>query len=253
MNENELSRTAEKIEEFIKRKVREANANGVVVGLSGGIDSTTTAFLCVRALGKERVLGVIMPEKGVTPEEDVKDAIEVCRILGINYKIVEISDIFNAFIRVLGKSNKISEGNLKARIRMCILYYFANSMNYLVAGTGNKTELMLGYFTKYGDGGVDFLPIGGLYKTEVRELAKFLGVPEKIISKPPSAGLWRGQKDEEELGMSYDEIDTILKALENGKKVEEIDGARVKRILEMIEKSDHKRSLPETASTQEIL
>ncbi len=244
MNESKHSRIAEKIEEFIKRKVREANANGVVIGLSGGIDSTTTAFLCMRALGKERVLGVIMPEKGVTPEEDVEDAIEVCRILGIRYKTVEIGEIFNAFIRVLGKSEKISEGNLKARIRMCILYYFANSLNYLVAGTGNKTELMLGYFTKYGDGGVDFLPIGGLYKTEVRELAKFLGVPEKIISKSPSAGLWKGQKDEEELGMNYEEIDRILKAIERGEEID-TNTEPVKRVCEMIEKNKHKRMLPE--------
>ena len=244
MNESRYSRIAEKIEEFVKRKVREANANGVVIGLSGGIDSTTTAFLCVRALGKERVLGVIMPEKGVTPEEDVEDAIEVCRILGIRYKIVEIGEIFNAFIRVLGKSDKISEGNLKARIRMCILYYFANSLNYLVAGTGNKTEIILGYFTKYGDGGVDFLPIGGLYKTEVRELAKFLGAPEKIISKPPSAGLWKGQKDEEELGMSYEEVDRILKAIERDEEID-TNTEPVKRVCEMIKKNQHKRMLPE--------
>ena len=249
----------ERITGFIRDVVSKAGADGVVVGLSGGVDSSTTAFLCVRALGSERVLGVIMPEKGVTKEEDVEDAIKVCEILGIEYRHVEISPIVRAFLNELGEGSRIAVANLKPRIRMIINYYFANSMNRLVAGTGNKSELLTGYFTKFGDGGVDFLPIGDLYKTEVFELARYLGVPERIVRKTPSSGLWVGQTDEGELGISYAKLDTILKALESGIKADEIPKMydvteeEVKRVISLVERSRHKREMPPVARVRDLI
>ena len=249
----------DRITEFIRKVVSEANADGVVVGLSGGVDSSTTAFLCVKALGKDKVLGIIMPERGVTREEDIEDALKVCEILGIDYKFVEINPMVEVFLNELGEGNRIAVANLKPRIRMIINYYYANNMNRLVAGTGNKSELMTGYYTKYGDGGVDFLPIGDLYKTEVFELAKFLGVPKRIIEKAPSAGLWVGQTDEGELGITYVKLDTILKALEKGVKPEEIprrfdvSEEEVRRVLEMVEKSRHKREPPPIATVRDLV
>ena len=252
-------RVVERIVNFIKETVKSANANGVVVGISGGVDSATTAFLCVRALGKEKVLGLIMPERGVTREEDIEDALNVCKILGISYKYVEINPMVDAFLKNLEDGTYIDKANLKPRIRMIINYFYANSLNYLVAGTGNRSELMTGYFTKYGDGGVDFLPIGDLYKTEVWELARFLGVPKRIIEKKPSAGLWIGQTDEGELGITYVKLDTILKALEKGYRPEEIPKVfdvseeEVRRVLEMVEKSKHKRELPPIANVRDLI
>jgi len=247
-----------RIVDFIKKTVEDAKARGVVVGLSGGVDSSTTAFLCVKALGKEKVLGVIMPEKGVTREEDIEDALKVCDILGIDYKYVEINPMVEVFLNELGEGNKIAVANLKPRIRMIINYYYANNLNYLVAGTGNKSELLTGYYTKYGDGGVDFLPIGDLYKTEVFELAKYLGVPERIVKKKPSAGLWIGQTDEGELGITYAKLDTILKALEKGLKPEEISKKfdvsedEVRKVIELVEKSRHKREMPPIVGLRDL-
>ncbi len=248
-----------RIVDFIRNTVKSANADGVVIGISGGIDSATTAFLCVKALGKDRVLGLIMPEKGVTKEEDVEDALEICKILGIRHKLVYINPMVEAFLKNLNKGSDIAVANLKPRIRMIINYYHANTLNYLVAGTGNKSELLTGYFTKYGDGGVDFLPIGDLYKTEVFELARYLGVPEKIIKKTPSAGLWVGQTDEDELGITYAKLDTILKALEKGYKPDEIpekfnvSSDEVKHVIELLEKNKHKREMPPVVKLRDLL
>ena len=251
-------RVARRIEEFIRRKVEESKARGVVVGVSGGVDSATVAYLSVRALGKDRVLGVIMPEKGVTPEEDVEDAAEVCAELGIKHEVVFINEIVESFISKLG-TDGIAFANLKPRIRMTILYFFANKHNMLVAGTGNKSELKVGYFTKYGDGGVDFLPIGDLYKTEVWELAKYLGVPERIVKKKPSARLWVGQTDEEEIGLSYQELDAVLKSIESGvpfEKIPEVANVSkedVERVLKLIESSRHKREMPPIAPVRALI
>jgi len=253
------NRVVDRIVKFIRKTVESANARGVVIAISGGVDSTTTAFLCVKALGNEKVFGLILPERDVTREEDINDALEVCKILGIEHKLIYINPMVDAFINNLDKGNNIAIANLKPRIRMIINYYYANTLNYLVAGTGNKSEIMTGYFTKYGDGGVDFLPIGDLYKTEVFELARYLGVPEKIIKKTPSAGLWVGQTDEEELGITYVKLDTILKALEKGYKPEEIPkkfdvtDSEVKRVIELIEVNRHKRETPPTVNLRDLL
>jgi NAD+ synthase len=236
----------EKIVRFIRRKVEEAKADGVVIGLSGGVDSTTTLFLCVDALGKEKVLGVMMPSE-VNEKEDTEDAIRVCEGLGVEYRVIKIDPILEAFGKMLDLSDKCVKGNLMARIRMCILYYFANKENLLVVGTGNKSEYLQGYFTLHGDIACDLLPLGNLYKFEVRRLARELGVPEKIINKTPSPGLWKNQTDEDELGISYDELDKILPLLEKNTSVEEIcrktgvEVKKIERVKERMEKTEFKR------------
>ncbi len=210
-----------KIIEFIRRKVKGAKAKGVVIGLSGGLDSTTTLLLCAQALGNNKVLGIMMPS-GTNRREDTNDAIQVCKKLGVKYKVIEIDPIVKSFNKILDLNDRLVKGNLMARIRMCILYYFANKDNLLVVGTGNKSEYLQGYFTLHGDIACDVLPIGNLYKTEVRKLAKELGIPEKIIEKIPSAGLWPGQTDEEELGITYQELDKVLPLLERKVSVEKV-------------------------------
>ena len=227
--------------------------------MSGGVDSATVAFLCAEALGSERVMALIMPERGVTPEEDVEDAREVCKLKGIDYKVIEINPFLEPFFSAFGDSESIAAANIKPRVRMILNYYHANKTNRLVAGTGNRSELMVGYFTKYGDGGVDFLPIGELYKTEVLELAKHLGVPEKIVAKKPSARLWSGQTDEGEMGINYSELDAVLKALDRNMDPEQISAStgvspeKVKKVLKMVEGSRHKREMPPVAPVRDLL
>jgi len=244
-----VEKTVEKLTHFIKNVVKKAGARGVVVGLSGGIDSSVVATLCVKALGRDKVLGVIMPERDSDPK-DIEHAKMIAEKLGIRYIISDITDILRAFgaggYIPTREFDKIADGNLKARIRMCILYYFANRRKLLVAGTSNKSELYMGYGTKYGDLGSDFLVIGNLFKTEVRELAKYLGIPQEIINKPPSAGLWKGQRDEEELGITYEVLDRILERIEKGEDKEKISKNlnvplfQVEEILNRIEANRHK-------------
>jgi len=242
----------DKIVAFISSGVTRSGAKGAVIGLSGGIDSALTAFLTVSALGKENVLGLLLPEKGISSKQDIDDAIEVANILGIEYKIIEISPVlasFSSAIPIFDNKAKTANGNLKARTRMCILYYHANLMGRMVVGTGNKTELLLGYFTKYGDGGVDIEPIGDLYKTRVRGLSKYMGIPARIIEKTPTAGLWPGQTDESELGVSYDMADQILTMLVDEKKnISEIKAkfppGIVDKLAARISASGHKRMPP---------
>ena len=254
MNQISYPAIKDKIVTFIKSKVREAGAQGAVIGLSVGIDSTLTAYLSVRALGPDNVLGLSLPERGVTSKYDVDDAVEVAKLLGIEHKVIEISSVLKAFSSTIpdfDSAAKTANGNLKARTRMCILYYHANLMNRMVVGTGNKTELLLGYFTKYGDGGVDIEPIGGLYKTQVRELARHMGIAAKIIDKTPTAGLWPGQTDESELGVSYEVADQILAMLVDENK----DASHVKknfspeivdRLAARISSNEHKRMPPQS-------
>ncbi len=258
MREN-MEKVAERIKSFILNFVEGSGADGVVVGVSGGVDSATVAFLCAEALGSDRVLALIMPEKGVTPEEDVQDAREVCRIKGIDCKVIEINPFLEPFFSTFGDSESIAAANIKPRVRMILNYYHANKTGRLVAGTGNRSELMVGYFTKYGDGGVDFLPIGDLYKTEVLELARHLGVPERIVTKKPSARLWSGQTDEGEMGISYSELDAVLKALDRNMDAEQISTStgvspeKVKKVLKMVEESRHKRETPPVAAVRDLL
>ncbi len=246
-----LKNARRKIISFIRKKVETSGTEGLVIGVSGGIDSAVTAYLSVESLGNKRVTALIMPDMRVTPESDIEDAKKVTEELCIESKLIDIAPIHRSFMRFL-VSNRIAEGNLRARIRMALLYYHANLQNKLVVGTGDKSELLLGYFTKYGDGGVDFLPIGDLYKTEVRKLGEMLGVSRRIIAKQSSPRLWAGQTAEAEIGLPYEIIDEILKAyFENKLTVQQIvkkldiKKTTVEQIIKRCELNEHKRSLPE--------
>ena len=240
---------------FIRDVVEGAGASGVVIGLSGGVDSSLTATLCVRALGSDRVLGIIMPAN-FTPKEDVEDAINLAEMLGIKYKMFNIEGISEAFFDALKINRedlraKIPMANIRARIRMIILYYHANINNYLVVGTSDRSETLIGYFTKYGDGGVDFLPICHLYKTQVRKLAKYLGVPERIAYKPSSPQLYPGHKATDEIPIDYDKLDLILAGIFDLKMtVEAVSKAVgvpvevVREVINRFNRTMHKRSYP---------
>jgi NAD+ synthase len=251
----DLDKAIDEIVNFIRRVVDEAKAQGVVVGLSGGVDSSLTAALCVRALGAERVLGILMPAS-FTPKEDVRDAYQLAEMLRIRTVRVDIDGIFKAFLRGMGIEEddpglKMAYANLRARIRMAILYFFANAQNMLVAGTGDLSELLIGFFTKYGDGAADFLPIVHLYKTQVRRLAKHLGVPERIAFKPSSPQLYPGHRLLDEVPIDYEELDPVLVGLfEHGLPPEEVSRRTnvpleiIRDIMSRHEKTRHKRELP---------
>ena len=193
-----VKKTKDDIVKFIQSKVSEAKTDGIVVGLSGGIDSTLIAYLACEAVGKENVFGIIMPST-TTPTEDKIHGISIAQGLGIDYKEIAIDSILNEFLFMTQlEEDNLAIGNLKARIRMSIIYFYANQKKYLVSGTGNKSEILIGYFTKHGDGACDIEPIGDLYKTDVFKLSRYMGVPEDIIEKPPRAGLWNNQTDEAE-------------------------------------------------------
>ncbi len=229
-----------KIVTWIKKQVKDAKAKGIVMGISGGVDSSVIAALSKKAVGKN-LLCIIMPCHSI--KQDVQDTRLLAKKLKLKTKFIDLAKVFDTFMKILPGSDSKAKGNVKARLRMITLYYFANKMNYLVAGTGNKSELYAGYFTKYGDAGVDILPIADIYKTQVRELAKELDVPDKIITKPPSAGLWLGQTDEAEMGITYNDLDNILCCLlsKNGSRKKPKNTEKVKRI---ISKTEHKRNLP---------
>ncbi|NHJ47200.1 MAG: NAD+ synthase [Asgard group archaeon] len=240
------------IEDFIKDMVKTSRTNGVVVGLSGGIDSAVVTAIAVRALGKENVLGLILPnEKLEQHYED--DARKLAKQLGIEVKKIPLAEMMGAFKESIDEKmleNKLVVGNAMARFRMILLYAYSNYLKYLVLGTSNKTEIMVGYITKYGDGGIDFEPCGDLYKTHICILAEYLDIPEEIIKKPPSAGFWKGQTDEGELGITYEDLDLILLALSKDYPKEQIvkelkfESDMVDKVLKMIKTSGHKRNMP---------
>jgi len=198
-----------RLKKFISATVGSKGFNKVVLGLSGGLDSTVTAYLSARSLGSENVIGVIMPY-GRLSDEASRDAYKVAKILNIKTKQVDIAPMINAYFRNIKDAGNLRRGNKMARERMSILYDFSQMHNALVIGTSNKTEILLGYGTVYGDCACALNPIGSLYKTHLRELAGHIGVPSAIIKKPPTAGLWPGQEDEEELGYKYCDIDRLL-------------------------------------------
>ncbi|MCM8801272.1 MAG: NAD+ synthase [Candidatus Omnitrophica bacterium] len=230
-----------KITQWIRKQVQDSGAKGVVLGLSGGVDSSVVLALAKEALGRKKVLALILPCH--SQKKDLKDAELMIKKLKVKSKTIDLSKIYDFLIKILPKAQRTTQANLKARLRMIILYYFANKLNYLVCGTSNKSELMVGYFTKYGDGAADILPIADLLKKEVRQLAKDLKIPEQIINKPPTAGLWPGQTDEDELGITYEELDDILDRREKRKK-QVLPKSRLDKIKIMIASSEHKRQGP---------
>jgi len=222
---------------WLKEQMDLANAKGYVVGLSGGVDSAVAAALAVKGVGVDRVLGLIMPIES----DMVADGEKVAKSLHISWYTHNLSLAYNRFLDGVGRMSNRREitGNLKARLRMCDLYYVANIMNYLVLGTGNRSEIEMGYFTKYGDGGVDVLPLGGLYKDQVYRLARVLDIPQEVIDRPPSAGLWPGQTDEEEMGVTYEDIECFLSGAGDANTPEQ----NIKMGL-MQKRSEHKRRMP---------
>ncbi len=235
---------------FLRDHLERSGAKGFVVGISGGIDSAVTAALCVEAAGADRVLGIRMPHRESDPT-DVEHGQELCNHLGIDSITRDITPIVEGLEAALGfKPDPYVHGNAKARARMMFLYAEGQGRNFLVCGTGNKSELLVGYFTKYGDGGVDLEPIGDLYKTQVWALAEHLGLPRMLIERTPTAGLHPGQTDEEELGVSYERLDAILKGMELNTSPDEIarrtgeSPEDVLRIEGMVRRSEHKRHAP---------
>jgi len=233
----------EKIEGMIRHTFRSAGAEGIVVGISGGIDSAVAAALCCGAVGADHVTGILLPSD-VTSEEDISDGILLCEKLGMEQIRVSISPILKAFECTVPDFDRtpLLVGNLMARIRMATLYYHANRTGSIVCGTSNKSEYMLGYSTKFGDSAADIQPIIHLYKTEVYKLARELGIPKNIIAKKPSAGLYPGQSDEKEIGFTYGEIDTALISLEKNNQRAETETEEA--ILKKVKNSMHKRMPP---------
>jgi len=208
--------------------------------LSGGLDSSVVGVLCKRAF-PDGSLGVIMP--CYSSKIDIEHAQTVARKFQISTETITLEGTFDSLLKALPSGEYdpatkiLAEANMKVRLRMITLYYLANRLNYLVIGTGNRSEIAVGYFTKYGDGGVDILPLGNLVKSQVRELAVHLGIPKEIVEKPPSAGLWAGQTDEGEMGITYEELDRYLTTGEAGEEIR-------KKVDAMMERSAHKRSTP---------
>ncbi|AGB33272.1 NAD synthetase [Natrinema pellirubrum DSM 15624] len=251
-SESELERRHEHITSFIDDQVAAAGADGVVLGLSGGIDSTLTAYLAVEAIGTENVHGLVLPAT-VSSEENMSDAERVAQDLGISYDVLEVEPIVDAVLAAYpeAEGDREAVGNARARVRAVLNYLVANHEERLVLGTGNRSEAAVGYFTKYGDGAVDCHPIGNLYKGQVRQLARHVGVPEELAAKTATAELWADQTDEDELGISYDTLDSILATHIDGPlsvaataRLLEVDEDTVERVRGMYEGSAHKRTAP---------
>lgn len=225
----------EKIVKWLKNYVESAGCKGVVFGLSGGIDSAVIAGLAKKAF-PDTSLGIIMPIHSM--EEDEADARLVAENLNLSIEKVDLSETYDNLIKAsFNSSNKMAASNIKPRLRMTTLYYYAQENNYLVVGSSNKSEFLIGYFTKHGDSGSDIMPLADFTKTEVFQMAKELNIPEKIINKKPSAGLWKGQTDEAEMGFSYETLDAYI----NG---QEIDQTTKEVIDKKYKQTDHKRKMP---------
>jgi NAD+ synthase len=232
---------AERIAAWLGDYATQAGARGYVVGLSGGIDSATTAVLCMRAVG-EHVMAVLMPCHSLPKDGELAHL--VADAFDIRTLTVDLGPAYDVLVAALPPEvSEIAKANIKPRLRMTTLYALAQTLGYLVAGTGNKSELAIGYFTKYGDGGVDVEPLGDLYKHQVRQLAEELGIPTPIIDRPPSAGLWDGQTDEGEIGLTYNELDAALAAIQVGDAGLPEHALR-DRVQRMIDTTHHKRAMP---------
>jgi NAD+ synthase len=242
-----------RIVDFTRTVFGSSGCAGIVVGLSGGIDSALTATLCVKALGSEKVTGVFMFEERMRNGVDARHAREIADNLRIRTVDLTLDPLISRFSETfpVKVENQVARGNLKARMRMVNLYYLANAENMLVAGTGDRSEDLIGYFTKYGDGGVDFLPIAHLYKSQVRYLSKHVGIPPEIVEKPSSPNLWEGHRATDEIPLDYSELDKALVCLfdlkmrpEDTAQMIGIDERKVQDILSRFRNSAHKRSYP---------
>lgn len=237
------------IELFLAESLAKTGASGLVFGLSGGIDSAVIAHICAKSF-KDRSLALLMPDSRISPKAETEDALHIVDKLGLDYKLIDISQIHLQFASILEPEEK-ALGNLRARIRSTLLYYHANLKNYLVLGSSDKSEQLIGYFTKFGDGSADVLPIVSLYKTQIRLLARSLGVRESIIEKKSSPHLWKGHIAEEEIGATYEEIDSILycmsdkhMSLDDIQKETQISKDKIEKIHQLYKKSEHKRIMP---------
>lgn len=220
----------DKLVRWLRELTEDAGAGGLVFGLSGGVDSAVVGRLCRQAF-REQHLALIMPLH--SDPQDLEDARLVARTFDLRTQMVDLGPVYERLVEIVGESAdpggapNLPLANIKPRLRMTTLYYHANKLDYLVCGTGNRSELMLGYFTKYGDGGVDLLPLGNLLKSDVREIAEHLDVPPRVLAKPPSAGIWRGHTDERELGFTYEELDAYLRTGEGSEEVaRKVEGRR---------------------------
>ena len=248
--EQDYSSISNKIQNSLKQKLEEIKSNGVIFGLSGGVDSVVTAYLCANSI-KDNTTALILPDSKISPKEETEDAIRVVDELGLNYRLLDINLIHGSYAKNLEPDDK-ALGNLSARIRKNIIYYYANAKNLTVLGTSDKTEHLIGYFTKFGDGAADLLPISSLYKNQVRGLAKYLGVTDSIIKKKSRPNLWKNHFAEIELDASYEQIDCVLYCIFDEKisidetvKRTEIDKSTVEKIYNLYKKSKHKRITPE--------
>jgi len=233
---------ADHIANWLSDRLNAARAEGYVIGLSGGVDSATAAGLAVRAIGAEHVLGALLPCH--SRPDDARLGHLVADTFGIATRTIDLAPAYDALIAALPPTDHpLAAPNAKPRLRMTALYYLAQANGYLVLGSGNRSELMVGYFTKYGDGGVDLLPLGDLYKTQVWELASVVGVPDEVVERTPSGGLWPGQTDEGELGITYQALDRVLKAIEAG-ETDCIDPETLDKVRRMIRSAWHKRAMP---------
>ncbi len=235
-----MQELADRLIDWLRDRVRSAGASGLVFGMSGGVDSSVVAVLCKRAL-PDNTLGLLLPCHSI--RQDIDHAHLVAEKFAIETKLVTLDPLYDSLIGILGglparpDTCNTPEANLKPRLRMTTLYYFANNLNYLVVGSSNKCELGIGYFTKYGDSGADIMPLGNLVKRQVREMARCLQVPRVIIDKPPSAGLWHGQTDEQEMGLTYDDLDSYFSSQEVSDEVRQ-------KIEHRIASHVHKRAMP---------
>lgn len=249
---------ADQISAWLKDKLEASGAERFVLALSGGIDSAVVCGLCARAVGPDKVLGVMMPSS--SNPDDAEAAQDVADAFEIKSTTVDLTDLADLFYQsvpdsktlwseILGEDNaadgaeartQLALANVRPRLRMITAYYLANLCRGIVVGTGNKSESMIGYFTKYGDGGVDLMPIVDLYKNEVRSVARVIGVPERVINRPPSAGLWQGQTDENEIGLTYEQLDATLDAMESG-DTSGIEPEVLAKVMHMNKTSAHKR------------
>ncbi len=261
LSRDELVKCENAIEESIVRVVETSNMSGAVVALSGGIDSALVATLASRVVD---VYGLLMPDPAANDPRDAEDAQALAKALGIDHEIIAIDGIIAAIHASRPKLGPekctLAYANVKPRVRMILNYMAANLDGRVVLGTGNKTELLMGYFTKYGDGGVDMLPIGDIYKTRVRQMARHVGVPENIINKPPSAGLWKGQTDEAEMGITYELLDRVLYGVfdlgltyDEVEKETGIDDATFTGIMERVKANEHKRTMPAIVDLEAVL